>query len=207
MKKYYIRENNRLYCNGDIVVGDKPEGTACDLQHAFTTHSIQGETANHNLFIDSSRMFESRMFYTAISRAKYLNQIYIIDSSSVNVEVTNAIIYKIVSKSGVYIGSTTKTIEARFKEHKQSHLNASSSTLTIGGMKSLKQYFGGADIKQKKCMSHLLIGDDDVCIKMLEEFKVINKKELLKKEAEYINKIVCVNKTFKNDVKRCGEFL
>ena len=78
MKKYYVLENNRLYCNGEIVIGDKPSGTKCEIRHAFTTHSIQGETAYANLYIDSSRMFDSRMFYTAISRAKRLEQIYII---------------------------------------------------------------------------------------------------------------------------------
>jgi len=76
--KYYVTENNRLYCNGDIIIGSKPENTKCEERHCFTTHSIQGETAMHKLFIDSSKMFDSRMFYTAISRAKTLDQIYII---------------------------------------------------------------------------------------------------------------------------------
>ena len=76
--KYYVKENNRLWSNGDIVIGEKPVKTSCEIRHAFTTHSIQGETAKFNLFIDSSKMFESRMFFTAISRASYLEQIYLI---------------------------------------------------------------------------------------------------------------------------------
>jgi hypothetical protein len=24
-EKYYVKENNRLYCNGDIIIGEKPE--------------------------------------------------------------------------------------------------------------------------------------------------------------------------------------
>lgn len=76
--KYYVTENNRLYCNGDIIIGYKPENTKCEERHCFTAHSIQGETATHKLFIDASKMFDSRMFYTAISRAKKLEQIYII---------------------------------------------------------------------------------------------------------------------------------
>ena len=188
LEKYYVSENNRLHCNGDIVIGPKPEGTECNLQHAFTTHSIQGETATHNLYIDSSRMFDSRMFYTAISRAKTLEQIYIIDSSDIKIECTKAIIYKIVSKSGVYIGSSTCNIEKRFKEHKQSY----KTYLKNGG---------------KYVTSYALLGDDDVKIELVEQFNVIDKKELLKKEAEYINTISCVNKTFKNDKSRCGEFL
>lgn len=77
-EKYYIKSNNRLHSNGEIIIGNKPNKTDCEVRHAFTTHSIQGETATHNLFIDSSKMFDTRMFYTAISRAKKIEQIYII---------------------------------------------------------------------------------------------------------------------------------
>jgi hypothetical protein len=77
--KYYITSNNRLHSNGEILIGEKPEKTDCEVRHAFTTHSIQGETASHKLFIDASKMFDSRMFYTAISRARTIEQIYIID--------------------------------------------------------------------------------------------------------------------------------
>jgi hypothetical protein len=80
-EKYYITSNNRIYSNGEIVIGEKPE-IKCDVRHAFTTHSIQGETAYHNLFIESSKMFDSRMFYTAISRAKTLDQIFIIEPNA-----------------------------------------------------------------------------------------------------------------------------
>jgi len=78
-EKYYITSNNRLHSNGEILIGEKPEKTDCEVRHAFTTHSIQGETASHKLFIDASKMFDSRMFYTAISRARTIEQIYIID--------------------------------------------------------------------------------------------------------------------------------
>jgi len=77
LEKYYCKENNRLFSNGEIVIGKKPECN-CELRHAYTTHSIQGETAYYKLFIDSNKMFNPRMFYTAISRAKTLEQIFII---------------------------------------------------------------------------------------------------------------------------------
>jgi len=77
-EKYYVSSNNRIHSNGEIVIGTKPEKTECEVRHAFTTHSIQGETASDKLFIDSSKMFDTRMFYTAISRAKTIGQIYII---------------------------------------------------------------------------------------------------------------------------------
>lgn len=78
MEKYYVIENDRVYSNGDIVVGAKPN-TKCELRHAYTTHSIQGETAQYNLFIDANKMFDPCMFYTAISRAKVLEQIFIVE--------------------------------------------------------------------------------------------------------------------------------
>lgn len=79
IEKYYCKENNRLYSNGQIVIGNKPECKS-ELRHAYTTHSIQGETAYHNLYIENSQMFNARMFYTALSRAKTLSQIYIISN-------------------------------------------------------------------------------------------------------------------------------
>ena len=78
-----MMENNRLYCNGDIVIGDKPDKCKCEVRHCFTTHSIQGETAHLNLFIDNSKRFDSRMFFTAISRAKTLEQIFIIENKQI----------------------------------------------------------------------------------------------------------------------------
>ena len=77
-KKWMVLENTRDYSNGEIVIGEKPEGVNSTLQHAFTIHSIQGETANDKLFIDINKVTSMRMLYTALSRAKYFNQINII---------------------------------------------------------------------------------------------------------------------------------
>ena len=75
-EKYYVLENSKTLCNGDIVIGEKPEFCKSEIRHCFTTHSIQGETAKSKLFIDANKMFCSRMFYTAISRAKTLDHFY-----------------------------------------------------------------------------------------------------------------------------------
>jgi len=77
MEKWYVKETNRVYQNGQIIIGNKPD-IACNLQHAFTIHSIQGETAKHNLFIDIEMNYDSRILYTAISRATTLEQIYLV---------------------------------------------------------------------------------------------------------------------------------
>jgi hypothetical protein len=106
-EKYYIKDNNRLYSNGDIVISSSPpEKCSNEIRHCFTTHSIQGETAQFKLFIDNSKMFDMRMFYTAISRAQRLDQIFIIENAEMKFKYEFGKIYKIESKSGVYIGST-----------------------------------------------------------------------------------------------------
>jgi hypothetical protein len=79
MKKLYITSNSRQFSNGEILItNDKPIGVSSEERYCYTTHSIQGETAYDNLFIDISKMFDQRMFYTALSRAMYLDQIYLI---------------------------------------------------------------------------------------------------------------------------------
>lgn len=49
-----------------------------EIRHNFNTHIIQGKTITSRIFIDCSKMFDSRMFYTVISRARRLDQIYLV---------------------------------------------------------------------------------------------------------------------------------
>ena len=74
LEKYMVLENTLDYSNGDIIY-HKPEGVKYELRHAFTIHSIQGETATHKLYIDMRGVRCLRMLYTALSRARYLDQI------------------------------------------------------------------------------------------------------------------------------------
>lgn len=77
--KFTIKNNTKMYSNGEIVY-DEPKDKSIKYvkQHAYTTHSIQGETANNNLFIIMSDMFDPEMIYTALSRARYFNQIKLV---------------------------------------------------------------------------------------------------------------------------------
>ena len=77
LEKYYITENTQNYSNGEIVY-TKPINTRYELRHAYTTHSIQGETAEHNLYICINDMYNHKMIYTALSRARRWDQIYLI---------------------------------------------------------------------------------------------------------------------------------
>jgi len=76
-EKYYIKDNNNPeYNTADIVISDGKVKSG-RVQHAFTVHSIQGETCETRLFIDLYRTRSSQMIYTALSRARKMNQIYL----------------------------------------------------------------------------------------------------------------------------------
>ena len=97
-------------------------------------------------------------------------------------------IYKVVSSSGVYIGSTDKDINVRFNNHKSDFKK----------------------LHQKRWEIHYcfkLLNDPDVKIELLEELGATDSNEKWNREAYYINMIPCVNQTFKGDRKRCSEFL
>ena len=80
-EKYIIKNNTKKYSNGEIVY-EKPKepDVVCKQRHAFTTHSIQGETASNNLYICIDEMYDPKIIYTALSRAKYHDQIHLITS-------------------------------------------------------------------------------------------------------------------------------
>lgn len=75
MEKYCVLSNSKDLSNGEIVIGPKPVGVHAEIRHAWTVHSAQGETATHQLFIELQGMRKTRSLYTAISRAKYWNQV------------------------------------------------------------------------------------------------------------------------------------
>jgi hypothetical protein len=84
-EKYIFKERYGEYCNGSIAIlpkDNKVKGKK-EIRHAFTIHSIQGETISEDkkLFIDT-HLFNSaedgKLLYTAISRARTLDQIYFV---------------------------------------------------------------------------------------------------------------------------------
>ena len=79
LEKYYITATTGKYSCGDIIIcsGGMDPCFKPEIRHAFTVHSIQGETAKNNLYIHKSHM-SMKIFYTAISRAEYLDKIFIL---------------------------------------------------------------------------------------------------------------------------------
>lgn len=81
-EKYYVTKNTRAHSNGEIIIGDAPDAPH-EIRHAFTCHSIQGETlkAPNRLFIDIKTMgFQPQLLYTAVSRAEYMSQIILVNN-------------------------------------------------------------------------------------------------------------------------------
>ena len=77
LEKYKVTNNTRDYKNGDVVY-EKIKNVNTELRHGYTIHSVQGETFTNKIYIDMRSMTSARIFYTAISRAEYSTQIYLV---------------------------------------------------------------------------------------------------------------------------------
>jgi len=86
LEKVRFTKRYDTYFNGTIKVLDKKTLSSLkyfEIQHGFTTHCIQGETipVENKIFIDIERFqTDPKLIYTAMSRAKTLEQIYFIKS-------------------------------------------------------------------------------------------------------------------------------
>jgi ATP-dependent exoDNAse (exonuclease V) alpha subunit len=87
-EKYLVTNTTKNYSNGEIIYKKIPQvkvmkypDQEIDVTHAYTIHAIQGETLEppNKLFIDINDIFSERHIYTAVSRARTLDQIYIIE--------------------------------------------------------------------------------------------------------------------------------
>ena len=82
LEKYRVLENENGYFNNDIVYEEPPVKN--ELRHGYTVHSVQGETFEGTIFIDMKNILinnpkeDLRMLYTAISRARRLEQIVLV---------------------------------------------------------------------------------------------------------------------------------
>ena len=97
----------------------------------------------------------------------------------------NSKIYKIVdvNEEMVYIGSTTQALSKRFAAHRSLHKSLTLSKCTVS---TIFTKFGIENCK----------------IVLIEAFPCNNKEELIKKEAEYIQTINCVNKRIEGRTKK-----
>ena len=76
--KYFITNSKDGYYKGDVLDTEPTISKSYwEIKYCYTIHSVQGETLkdHQNLYIDSREIYDSRVLYTAISRAKYAHQI------------------------------------------------------------------------------------------------------------------------------------
>lgn len=83
LEKYLVKNNTKLFSNSEITYEKPPTGVKAEITHGFTIHAIQGETLNdpNKLYIDLRHMFSDRMLYTAVSRARNIKQIFLIQTA------------------------------------------------------------------------------------------------------------------------------
>jgi len=158
LEKYYVANTDRNYCKGEIVIGEKPANGI--LRHCYTVHSIIGETAENNLYIDINGMKDAKVLYTAISRPRRFDQIFLVKNSKNFVDESDyskGKVYIIRCHDKVYIGSTIKSLDQKFNEHKSA---------------------------SNRCTSKILFEMGTPTIELLEDCPCENASQLLKREAE-----------------------
>lgn len=180
IQKYIVQANNHEYSNGEIVISTAPPPVKHEVVHAGTIHGAQGLDAEAKLFIDPRKFFEQEHPYTALSRAQYLDKMFMIDipEEEPKNEFAECKFYRITSSATdkVYVGHTTKSLETRMKRHRE-------------------------DSKSKvkrKCMSSEIISVNPkkAKIELIEEYPCTNIQDARMRERYWVEKTPnCINKT------------
>lgn len=169
--KWKVWKKTIQHSNGDVVVGERPPGS--EARHGFTVHSVQGETYEESIFIDSRNLFDPTMGYTAISRAREFSQVKIVifPEEKAEIKKCDGKLYIIKSKNTnkVYVGSTTQSLEARYSKH-------------VADWESWKD-----GKRERKVSSFEILEMGDSYIELLELFPCCGKAELELREKEWIN--------------------
>ena len=164
--------------NGRILYATDEPFSQCVERYASTIHAYQGKACVTTLFIDIRHMFELQHYYTAFSRAEYLEKIYIVDVSQLPPaeEFAKTLIYRIVSPrtTDVYVGHTTKTLTKRMEGH-------------------MREF--GDKGRKKRCSSSNVIKCGDAKIELIEAYPCATKFEAKAREAHWILRTPnCINK-------------
>ena len=146
--------------------------------YASTVHAFQGKAVDYRLYIDSRRMFERQHWYTAISRARRLEQLFYVDvpQPPPGGDYANTVIYMIRSPktTWVYIGHTTVGVKKRLRGHQRD--------------------FANPNLK-KRCSSGEVLKHGDARVEVLEAYPCANKAAAEARERYWIDRTPeCVNK-------------
>jgi hypothetical protein len=169
VKRFRVLPNAPLP-NGRIVIAPEKPFEQCVERYASSVHAFQGKTSLHVTFIDNRRMFEPQHWYTALSRAQYLANVFVVDVPICpSQEYRKTLIYRIASPNTdlVYIGHTTKTLTKRFEGHMRDFEDTA---------------------KKKRCSSDQVIKHGQPFIDLIEEYPCGNKQEAKAREAWWIER-------------------
>ena len=77
LKKFRINKNGKYHSNGQIIISNMQPDNSTE-SYAFTIHSIQGMSTDNKLFIDMRGLIDPKVLYTAVSRSKTRDNIYLV---------------------------------------------------------------------------------------------------------------------------------
>lgn len=163
-RKFRALEGSKDPPNGTITISAEPPGPKSEERYASTIHDYQGRDTDQNIYIDSRQMFAREHPYTAVSRAKQIEQIYLVvgtpEPPSAKYQRTK--IYRIASPhtDRVYIGLTTS--------------------------EDLQSYFKG-HLRDRKRTSRHVVKSGDAYIELVEAWPCTTQAEAEAREQHWIN--------------------
>ena len=186
---------------GTIETGEKPKGS-WDEHHVFTCHVMQGQTLGYNdrLVIDISDMRDCRMLYTALTRARTLDQIILTRCPHKRThEQRTGRLYEIRNKhrEGVYVGHTFSPIGERLEGHwraRDVYRQKRKDTKDV----TTKGYCGSFALLHRAQKGHVII-------KELKAVPGASVSEMVKLERQMVDTLVGKGETVLNlDLNRLG---
>jgi len=136
-RKFRAVEGSRHPPNGTITISAEAPGPKSEERYASTVHDYQGRDTDRNIYIDTRYMFAREHPYTAVSRAKSIDQLYLVvgtpEAPSAKYQRTK--IYRIASPhtDRLYIGLTTsEDLHSYFRGHLNDRRRTSRHVIDCG---------------------------------------------------------------------------
>ena len=190
-KKYRFKKNCKIegeeFNNGDVKeFSTPPAKSKADETYYLTIHSVQGMSVKspHKLYIDINRLKQAEVLYTALSRAKTMEQVEFVGDIKPPTRTVlkpnpyhKAKLYKIYSKNCkdvVYFGSTYQSLKQRLRGHEDD----------FNKWKQNKDHPTWKKHKHIRSFDVMIHGDYH--IELVEKYPCDKESELKRKEGELI---------------------
>lgn len=136
-RKFRVLEGSRFPPNGTITIGADPPCHKSEERYASTVHDYQGRDTDKPIYIDTRQMFAREHPYTAVSRAKSIEQLFLVVGTPEppSIRFARTKIYRIRSPhtNRTYVGLTTsENLQAYFKGHLKDRKRTSRHVIDFG---------------------------------------------------------------------------